>query len=173
VADWHYQGGDEVHSVRVEPSPNESAGQPARLRVSCRGQTFEVEVLRFRDGALEALVDGRVVRARLHAEANARWVQVGSDPGLKVERLSSARPPAPHRAHGEDALTASTPGQVVAVVVSEGQHVERGQALVVLEAMKMEFRMVAPHEGTVLRVGCREGEVVERGRVLVELGFRL
>ena len=47
--------------------------------------------------------------------------------------------------------------------------VEAGQVLAILEAMKMENMVVAPHEGTVARVNVRGGEQVARGTVLVEL----
>ena len=44
-----------------------------------------------------------------------------------------------------------------------------GQRIAVLEAMKMEMRLSAPHDGVVKAVHCREGDVVERGKVLVEV----
>jgi biotin carboxyl carrier protein len=47
--------------------------------------------------------------------------------------------------------------------------VARGDTLVVLEAMKMEIRVTAPHEGRVSRLLCAPGDVVERGQPLVEL----
>jgi biotin carboxyl carrier protein len=53
--------------------------------------------------------------------------------------------------------------------VKAGDAVKRGDTLVVLEAMKMEMRLTAPHDGVVKAVHCREGEVVERGRTLLEV----
>jgi biotin carboxyl carrier protein len=53
--------------------------------------------------------------------------------------------------------------------VKAGDAVKRGDTLVVLEAMKMEMRLTAPHDGVVKAVHCREGEVVERGKVVVEV----
>jgi 3-methylcrotonyl-CoA carboxylase alpha subunit len=54
------------------------------------------------------------------------------------------------------------------VLVSAGDAVSRGDALVVLEAMKMEQRMTAPRDGVVKTVPCAAGQSVERGQVLVE-----
>lgn len=79
-----------------------------------------------------------------------------------------ARRRARERAAGS--LAASMPGQVIAVAVTPGQQVSRGQTLVVLEAMKMEQRITAPEEGIVAALHCRLGDVVERGQVLVEIG---
>jgi biotin carboxyl carrier protein len=61
------------------------------------------------------------------------------------------------------------PGQVIAVPVAAGDAVSRGQTLIVLEAMKMELRVAAPHDGTVEKVLVSVGEVVERGQPLAEV----
>ncbi len=59
--------------------------------------------------------------------------------------------------------------KIVQVRVSVGADVAEGDLLVVLEAMKMEYRLVAPRAGKVAEVGCREGELVDLGAVLVKL----
>jgi glutaconyl-CoA/methylmalonyl-CoA decarboxylase subunit gamma len=71
-------------------------------------------------------------------------------------------------AHG-GGLEATMHSQVIAVSAVAGAAVKRGDVLVTLEAMKMEMRVVAPHDGVVTAVCCKAGEVVERGRVLVEM----
>ncbi len=70
---------------------------------------------------------------------------------------------------GENNLTATMPGQVVKVLVAEGESVVRGQPLVVLEAMKMEIRVSAPHDGRIHKLLCSPGQVVDRGQALLEL----
>ncbi|KFX68950.1 3-methylcrotonyl-CoA carboxylase [Pseudomonas taeanensis MS-3] len=74
---------------------------------------------------------------------------------------------ASHQQHG--GLTAPMNGSIVRVLVEAGQQVEAGTALVVLEAMKMEHSIRAPHAGTVKALYCSEGEMVGEGSVLVEL----
>lgn len=59
------------------------------------------------------------------------------------------------------------PGRVVKVMVAPGAAVEEGQALLVLEAMKMEHVIKAPAKGVVSKVHYKEGETVEDGRELV------
>ena len=61
------------------------------------------------------------------------------------------------------------PGLVRLVAVEAGASVQRGQTLVVLEAMKMEIRITAPEPSRVVKISCRVGDQVERGQVLVEL----
>ncbi|OEC34788.1 3-methylcrotonyl-CoA carboxylase alpha subunit [Pseudomonas cuatrocienegasensis] len=71
--------------------------------------------------------------------------------------------------HQNGGLTAPMNGSIVRVLVEAGQPVEAGTALVVLEAMKMEHSIRAPHAGTVKALYCGEGEMVSEGAVLVEL----
>ena len=66
-------------------------------------------------------------------------------------------------------LLAPMPGQVIAVHVEVGATVAAGDALLVLEAMKMEHTIRAPHDGVVQRVAFAAGDRVEEGVVLVEI----
>jgi biotin carboxyl carrier protein len=54
-------------------------------------------------------------------------------------------------------------------MASEGDTVERGQTLIVLEAMKMEIKIAAPHSGRVAKALVKSGQVVDRGQGLIEL----
>ncbi|MBK8035170.1 MAG: acetyl-CoA carboxylase biotin carboxyl carrier protein subunit [Chloroflexi bacterium] len=62
------------------------------------------------------------------------------------------------------------PGQVRELLAAEGDAVERGQPILLLEAMKMEIRVTAPIAGTVKRLLVKAGDVVERGQRLAEIG---
>ena len=59
------------------------------------------------------------------------------------------------------------PGRIVAVQVAQGEQVKRGQALVVLEAMKMEQTLQAPFAGTVRELSVQVGAQVSEGKVLL------
>jgi biotin carboxyl carrier protein len=61
------------------------------------------------------------------------------------------------------------PGTVVKVLVEEGEEVEEGGLLLVLEAMKMEQPVSAPHAGVVRSLPFGEGSLVPGGAVLVEV----
>lgn len=66
-------------------------------------------------------------------------------------------------------LSAPMPATVVSVDVQQGQRVARGDTLVRLEAMKMEWPLVAPHDGVVAAIRCVAGALVQPGVALVEL----
>ncbi len=69
-----------------------------------------------------------------------------------------------------DRLIAPIPGQVTQVAVKPGDHVSRGDILVVMEAMKTVFRLSAPADAVVASVSCAVGETVQEGQTLVEFG---
>ena len=77
------------------------------------------------------------------------------------------------RAAGGDAhagqLVTQMPGRVLALLVSAGQQVSKGQPLVVTEAMKMEHTLSAPHDGTVAELLCQVGDQVAEGTELLRL----
>ena len=66
-------------------------------------------------------------------------------------------------------LAAPMNGRVISLLVSEGATVDVGQALLVIEAMKMEHTLRAPRHGIVKRLSCREGDLVDDGAQLLEL----
>jgi biotin carboxyl carrier protein len=68
---------------------------------------------------------------------------------------------------GRVQLKAPMPGKVVRVLVEAGQAVETGQALVVVEAMKMQNELKSPKSGTVTELRAEVGSTVNAGDVLV------
>lgn len=70
---------------------------------------------------------------------------------------------------GASCIEAPIPGKVVSVSVAEGDEVEPGQSMVVLEAMKMENELTVERAGRVAKVLVAAGDTVETGAVLVEL----
>ena len=80
-----------------------------------------------------------------------------------------AAPKASPAAAGGTKVTAPMPGTILSVNVSVGQKVEEGQAVVILEAMKMENEIPAPASGTVASVNVEKGANVETGAVLITL----
>ncbi|MBM3152920.1 MAG: biotin/lipoyl-binding protein [Chloroflexi bacterium] len=70
---------------------------------------------------------------------------------------------------GEYHLKAPMPGLVVAIPVQDGQAVEKGQALVILESMKMQNELKAPRAGVVGRIRVRERDSVEQRQTLLSV----
>jgi biotin carboxyl carrier protein len=70
---------------------------------------------------------------------------------------------------GEFHLKAPMPGMVVAINVEEGQEIEKGQVLLILESMKMQNELKSPRDGTVSRVLIKPGESVEQRQTMLSV----
>lgn len=101
-------------------------------------------------------------RSAIAASANGRHViaQVEKDTGR-------ARPQAEKRNEGD--LVAPMPGLVVNILVSDGDLVQTGQVLVVLESMKMQMELRSPIAGRVAKVAVSKQAQVEKGALLVQV----
>jgi 3-methylcrotonyl-CoA carboxylase alpha subunit len=184
---------DELRATAARaPSPwNDTTGwrlnQPKTRRMEFRladGSTIALEAEHRGDHAIVALgarrhevrlgpVDGDRVQIALDGETYvARAARLG-------DRLSVTTPQGRHEVdlvdpfHYEPAdalpdarLTALMPGRVVKIMAAAGSTVKKGQALMILEAMKMEHTIVSPREGVIERVAFRENDLVPADAVL-------
>jgi biotin carboxyl carrier protein len=96
-----------------------------------------------------------------------RFVTVQGLGELHLEREQPGR--RRRREAAEGSLASPMPGTVVKVLVAVGDHVEKGQDLLVVEAMKMEIKVSAPVAGTVKAVRAAEGDPCDAGQVLAEV----
>ncbi len=121
-----------------------------------------------------AIANGNAEPARTFAvEVNGRRFDVRvAEIGAPAERpaTNGARPTArrasAHRSAVADGVVSSIQGAILTVKASAGQAVEAGQVLFIIEAMKMENEITAPHAGTLAEVRAQVGQVVEAGTVL-------
>ena len=74
------------------------------------------------------------------------------------------------RGSGANVLRAPMPGTIIAVLVAEGDEVEAGQTLAIMEAMKIEHLLTAPNAGVVRAVHVTAGATVDESETLIELG---
>lgn len=159
--EFHYQVGGEVRTVTVETEGD-------RYTVCVGDSVLDLAARLGTNGRLDMELAGRRLRAYVARSGQRRYVSLGG-------ATWTLQPPDPQRVRrsergeGGGSLTAGMPGRVLDVLVSEGATVQKGDTLVLLEAMKMELRIQAPADGQVSRVLCAAGQVVERGQVLVEM----
>ena len=81
------------------------------------------------------------------------------------EIAAPAAPAQPAKAGGEE-VTSPMPGTILAVNVTPGAKVKKGDVILVLEAMKMENEIMAPCDGTVASVSVTKGAAMDSGAVL-------
>jgi 3-methylcrotonyl-CoA carboxylase alpha subunit len=119
------------------------------------------------DGAATLTLDGAQSRALVldHGDEIAVFIDGASWRLMQVDPLT---PPAGADAHA-GRLSAPMPGRVVQLLVAAGDTVSQGQALIVIEAMKMEHTIAAPRDGTIEAVRYAVGDLVEEGAELIAL----
>ena len=136
-----------------------------RLAIGERRIVASIEAL---EGvALTAVLDGRRLTARVVRQGLLLVVDgpQGLVPLLLVDPHGGAAPDVAVSGR----ILAPMPGKVVAVLTAEGAEVERGQPLLILEAMKMEHSIVAPVDGRVTALRYAAGELVSEGAELLVL----
>ena len=155
-ADWAAMGPPLGGAAR-----NDSRGKRTmkRLRITVEGVAYEVTVEEL-DGA-----DGAPAIAAPKPAVPASAPAPAARPAAPV----AAVPAAPAVAAGPGSVPSPLAGTVVSVEVAAGQAVGAGDALLVLEAMKMNTVIGAPNAGTVDAVHVTPGSTVTEGQVLVTL----
>lgn len=104
---------------------------------------------------------------RITVARTARGVWVGWPGGARFFVAEAAEASSGAGAGAE--VRAPMTGRVIKVLVRPDDAVAADQALLILQAMKMEYRLTSPVAGRVSRVACAEGEMVDLGAVLVTL----
>ncbi len=130
-----------------------------KYKVTLKGKTYEVEV----NQGEAMLLDEYETYAPAPAATPAPAAPAAAAAPAAVPA------PAPVAAAGEQVLS-PMPGTIVKVNVKAGQAVKNGEVLAVLEAMKMENEIMAPHDATVVQVLTDVGTKVDTGTPIIVLG---
>jgi 3-methylcrotonyl-CoA carboxylase alpha subunit len=154
-----FSDGDAKCEAEVEFRP-----QGYGLRIA--GREYALHAERLGDGRMQLQLDGRTYTARAVRDGED-WhlFSGGACFRLRIE----------DELHGLDleaggaSLAAPMPGKVIRVLTQAGTKVAKGDALVILEAMKMEHTIVAPRDGVVAEVFFGAGEQVNEGAELLKL----
>ncbi len=142
--------------------------------ITIEGETYHVKILRADAGSLTLhlirLSDSASVTQSVYVSTDGpkRWVTVNGQTFVLTKTIGAGKR-STHSHHAAGELVAPMPGLVRAVPVAEGEAVEKGQTLLILEAMKMEIKVAAPQAGKVKSLHVQTGQTVERDQVLVEI----
>ena len=135
------------------------------------GAPFDADVVEIEPGVYSLLIGGKSFYARVGRNGDSEEREVSLDGVHYDVTVRDPRRWAGGRARlavvGPQNVAASMPGKVVRVLVAEGQAVESGQGLIVVEAMKMQNEIKCPKAGTIQRILAREGQPVNAGDVLL------
>jgi biotin carboxyl carrier protein len=151
--------------------PAEIVEQSRGYRITLGDKSYDVDSVRVVGNLYSLAVSGKSYEATVHKSAPDEFrvhlydgmrvvtLLTPLDLALRGKRASSGA------SHGS--VRAPMPGRVVKVLVKEGDAIEKGTGLVVVEAMKMQNELCAAISGTVKAVKVSEGDSVERNAELV------
>jgi len=134
--------------------------------VACGDWQATLRLVSFARGRVQVSIDGLQQNFRIVEADDQLFLQCGE--ATKVVTRLARYPRLPVASEHESAF-APMPGQVLKILVEVGQHVSTGDALVILEAMKMEQTLRASADGVVEAVHVKQGDVVAPGDRLVEI----
>lgn len=140
-------------------------------RVTVEGKEYTVEVPNPRERPVRAVVDGEEIEVHVASQPGASAPKVAPPPKSAAPAPSpaSAAAPSPPTSGVSGDVLAPLPGTVVSISVSEGDQVEPGQELCVLEAMKMNNPIRATQAGAVKEIHIRIGQKVQHGVPLLRI----
>ncbi len=157
--------GTNEYEIDIDAESNVSVdGNPVTVDLRQSGAPELYSVL-FGGHSFDMLIEPQRFNYAITFRGEQFEVQVEDE---RTRKLNTGRK-APAVPHGELAIKAPIPGLVVKVLVAEGDHVEDGQPMVLLEAMKMENEIRSIRAGTVHSIKIKEGQRVEQNEQLLLL----
>jgi 3-methylcrotonyl-CoA carboxylase alpha subunit len=168
---WRHYGGGHDHLTLIDVSGGQAAHKLAfdyardGFLFHLKKSVVPVSATLSHAGRLSADLSGRHLSAGFAAASDEvtlfldgisyRLKRAGIDLGEEDGEAAALR------------ITAPMPGRIIAVHVASGKTVEKGTALIVLEAMKMEHTLKAGHAGKIEHVGCKPGDQIREGQELL------
>lgn len=120
------------------------------------------------EGQFQFTLGPIIYKCTVAKDGNIRFIHLdGQDYELK--RVSEIEEEFEDVEEEKGSLKSPMPGRIVKILVSEGDYVEKGQELIVIEAMKMENKVCAPYNGTVKLIFFPQGDQIEANIPLMEI----
>lgn len=127
-----------------------------KYNITVNGKTYEVDVEEVGVGSSQS--------------SRPQAVQTQAQPTAKAAPVSPAKLDSAKAPSGGSMVNAPMPGTIFEVRANVGEQVKKGDILLILEAMKMENEIMAPHDGVVSHIHISKGSSVSSGDPLVTLG---
>ena len=141
-------------------------------KIKINERTYTVNIGRILDDSVDVTVDGKT----FNIEVEAPMKKASKTPVIKRQRrvVNAAEVPdrtsPPIVSAGSGNVVAPLPGIVLKVLVKEGDSVNEGQPVAIMEAMKMENEIEAPVSGTVGEILVSEGTSILENAVIMKIG---
>lgn len=136
------------------------------FRISVNNKTYDVSLCFLSPEEFIIKLNGRVYDVIVHSNSrdyqvciNGKCISIGKRNALRLLGKAGSE-------LRRQEIKTSMPGRVIDVLAGEGEKVKKNQAIVILEAMKMQNEIKSPQDGTIARIGPKAGDPVKAGTLL-------
>ena len=137
------------------------------IQVNLGGRTYNISAEILGDEELLLNIDGRVYNIIISSNTSSSYSICVGGRFFEVEKKSiSQMLTVQARKAKKQVVRASMPGRIIKVLLREGKRVKENQAVMVLEAMKMQNEIKSPQAGIITKIGVSPGDSVETGFLL-------
>ncbi len=158
---YRYQSSGSIYDISIERRGDV-------YQASLDGQVYELELLDSQPGQLDLLFAGRPLTIYWANDGDRKWVSLDGCTHL-LEKPSPKRSLKPGELPASRQIRSPMPAQVLEVRAFDDESVQKGQVLLMLEAMKMEIRIQAPYTGRIKKILVEKGQTVQRDQPLIEM----
>ena len=155
----NYEHENHVYNVTVERREDQ-------FFVTYDNNEYTVSATETKPGQLTIQLGDRVIKCVISEGEESKFVFLGGDV-FKVKRIELTGAKKTEKKEGD--LASPISGTVVSVKVNEGSSVKKGDVIMVIEAMKMEYLIRAPYNGRVKKINFKEKDQIEIGQITAEL----
>jgi len=138
-----------------------------KFNVVVNGETFEVEIEEVGGDSSSTPAVSAAPQAKPVSAPPKAAVPPAAAPKPAVPKPA---PPKPKASGAANEVTSPLPGTVLSINVKDGETVNAGDVVMVIEAMKMENEIVAPEGGTITGIHVKKGDSVQAGDLLFTIG---
>ena len=139
-----------------------------KFKFKIRGNSYDVEIKEFEDNLAKLEVNGTLYEVEVEQKETAK----SKTPKLVRSQVQTKRSDSKIKKTVSSKATqikAPLPGNIFKILVKEGDEVQKGDKIMIMEAMKMENNVLAEKEGTVKSIKVSEGDSVLQNDVLAEI----
>jgi biotin carboxyl carrier protein len=139
------------------------------LQVAVNGKTYDIDVVMSENGFCSIICDGRSYNAESVRHANGNYTITTNFKNFDIELFHAHRNirKASDSEASQSNMTSPMPGKVIKVCAELGSEVKKGDALFVVEAMKMQNTYMAARDGEIAEILVKEGDAVAKDQALL------
>lgn len=165
MEDWgvtmfiNYEHNAHIYAVTVERRKNQ-------FFITFDNNEYTVEANELKTGQLSIQLGDRLIKAVISGADDNKFVFIEGNV-FRVKRIELTGRKQTEKKEGD--LNSPISGTVVSVKVKEGKTVKKGDVLLIIEAMKMEYLIRAPYQGVVKKMHFKEKDQIEIGALTAEI----